>query len=204
MLGLALVSPQQARARISRYVEQVSPTQPGALPAAGKDNDRLANPSMLARIGRYVGERVTGVPRRLLRPWRFTNACGDCTLLAREDWDRLGGYPEWPVFSWHLDSILLYQAEGVGLREESFGPQAPVYHIEHGKGSGYTPEGADALFSSLVRRGIPFLSDAELRQVHLRIRSQARSEPGPLFNGPAWGMANKELPDHALRQATRI
>jgi hypothetical protein len=203
VLGLALVSPQQAKARISRYVEQVSPTQPGALPVAGTGDDRPTKPSALTRIGRYVGERVTGVPRRLLRPWRFTNACGDFTLLSSEDWGRLGGYPEWPVFSWHLDSILLYQAEGVGLREESFGPQAPVYHIEHGKGSGYTPEGADALFSSLVRRGIPFLSDAELRQVHLRIRSRAHLEQGPLFNGPAWGMADRELPDHTVRQATR-
>jgi hypothetical protein len=203
VLGLALVSPQQARARISRYVEQVSPTQPGALALAGAGSDGPARPSVLARIGRYIGERVTGVPRRLVRPWHFTNACGDFTLLSREDWMRLGGYPEWPVFSWHLDSILLYQAEGVGLREESFGPEAPIYHIEHGKGSGYTPEGAEALFSSLVKRGIPFLSDAELRQVHLRIRSRARSDQGPLFNGPAWGMADKELPDHTVRAATR-
>jgi len=42
-----------------------------------------------------------------------------------------------------------------------------------------------------------------LRQVHLRIRSRAHLEQGPLFNGPAWGMADRELPDHTVRQATR-
>src|SRR5262249_12417724 len=34
--------------------------------------------------------------------WLHTNACGDFTLLAREDWARLRGYAEWPIFSWHL------------------------------------------------------------------------------------------------------
>jgi hypothetical protein len=201
LLGLAVVSPQQARARISRYVEHVSPTVAGALSVTGVGSETSEKLSALTRIGRYFGERVTGVPRRLVRPWRFTNACGDFTLLSRRDWSRLGGYPEWPVFSWHLDSILLYQAEGVGLREESFGPEAPIYHIEHGKGSGYTPEGAEALFSALVKRGIPFLSDAELRQVHSRIATQARSQQGPLFNGPTWGMADAGLPDRMMNAA---
>ncbi len=42
--------------------------------------------------------------RRLARSQRLhTNACGDFTLLARDDWFRLRGYPEWPIFSWHID-----------------------------------------------------------------------------------------------------
>jgi hypothetical protein len=139
------------------------------------------------------------VPRRLVGPWCFTNACGDFTLLSREDWFRLRGYAEWPVFSWHLDSIFLYQAQGMGLREENFGPEAPVFHIEHGKG--YTPESAELLFSSLVRRGIPFLTDAELSQLHSRIAKESRSKQGPVFNEPSWGMADLDLPDRRVNAA---
>jgi hypothetical protein len=203
LLGLAVASPQQAKAKVARYIRNVSPVEEGALAASGSASvagGGMAghSRSAMTRIARYVRERVTGIPRRLVLPWRFTNACGDFTLLSREDWERLGGYPEWPVFSWHLDSILLYQAEGLGLREENFGPGAPIYHIEHGKGSGYTPEGAETLFNSLKARGIPFLSDAELRQVHFRIRDAARAGQGPLFNETSWGMALASLVDETV------
>jgi hypothetical protein len=180
-LGAAVMSPSRARAKWRRFAQSLNKASSDLLQST------VSMPEWLA-----------GVFRRLLLPWSFTNACGDFTLLSRDDWIKLGGYAEWPVFSWHLDSILLYQAQGAGLREEDFGPDAPIYHIEHGKGSGYTPEGAETLFSSLVRRGIPFLSNAELLQLQSRIEKQARSQQGPLFNGAAWGMADVDLPDRAM------
>src|SRR5579871_1769479 len=75
----------------------------------------------------------------------FTNACGDFTVMSREDWGRLRGYPEWPIFSWHLDSLLIYQAVGTRLRAKRLGARARVYHIDHE--GGYTAESAAALFS---------------------------------------------------------
>jgi len=180
-LGAAVMSPSRVLAEWRRFAQSLNSASSGLL---------QSTVSMPARLA--------GVFRRLLLPWPFTNACGDFTLLSRDDWIKLGGYAEWPVFSWHLDSILLYQAQGAGLREEDFGPDAPIYHIEHGKGSGYTPEGAETLFSSLVKRGIPFLSNAELLQLQSRIEKQARSQQGPLFNGAAWGMADVDLPDRVM------
>lgn len=190
LIGMALIAPHRARERLSRFVHKAGPVTPLA-------RFRL----LLAGFAGYVRDGITVVPRRLLWPWSFTNACGDFTLLSREDWFRLGGYPEWHIFSWHLDSILLYQAAGLGLREKNLGPNAPIYHIEHGRGSGYTPEGAETLFSSLKNRDIPFLSDAELRQVHLRIKGQARLRQGALFNSTSWGMADAELPDRPVSSA---
>jgi len=203
LLGVFLVSPRRAREKLERFLQSRSPSDDGGTtPVLGrpaKTPSTTGAGSMAARAAHFVRANLGLVPKRLLVAWPFTNACGDFTLASKDDWFRLGGYPEWPIFSWHLDSVLLYQAAGVGLREENFGPLAPVYHIEHGKGSGYTPEGAEILFTSLVRRGIPFLSDGDLRAVHFRIAREARATRGPLFNPGSWGMADIELPERAVQ-----
>jgi hypothetical protein len=85
----------------------------------------------------------------LLKRDLFTNACGDFTLLSKEDWLSLRGYPEWAMYSWHLDSIIVYQANRNGITEMYLGNGAPVYHIEHEPGSGFTPESSDKLFARL-------------------------------------------------------
>jgi len=203
LLGVGLASPRAAKIKLERFVDSRRPAESETTnrilaQAADAAAESSARPSMGARVSGFVWESLFVVPRRLLMAWPFTNACGDFTLLSRDDWFALGGYPEWPIFSWHLDSILLYQAEGKGLRKVDFGSGAPVYHIEHGKGSGYTPEGADLLFTSLMKRGIPFLSDADLRQVHSRINAEARSKDGPLFNETSWGMAKLQLPESVV------
>ena len=131
--------------------------------------------------------------RRLMRPWAFTNACGDFTLLSREDWFRLRGYPEWDVFSWHLDSLLVFQALGAGCAQEVLGRNAPVFHIEHGKG--FTPEGAAELFSRLTAQGVPFLTDADFLRLQDEIAAKWRTRAEILFNEPPWGMAAEQLPE---------
>lgn len=131
--------------------------------------------------------------KRLFLPWAFTNACGDFTLLSREDWFRLRGYLEKDVFSWHLDSLFVLQALGAGCRQELLGRDAPVFHIEHGKG--YTPEGAAELFSRLSAQGVPFLADAELHRVEDEIAAKRRGGSEILFNEASWGMASESLPE---------
>ncbi len=39
-----------------------------------------------------------------------SNACGDFTLLSKQRWFRICGYPEWEVYSFHLDTLGLYAA----------------------------------------------------------------------------------------------
>lgn len=132
-------------------------------------------------------------PKRLFLPWAFTNACGDFTLLSREDWFRLRGYLEQDIFSWHLDSLFVLQALGAGCRQAVLERDAPVFHIEHGKG--YTPEGAAELFSRLSAQGVPFLADEALRRVEADIAAKRRSGSEILFNEASWGMASESLPE---------
>lgn len=139
-----------------------------------------------ARVSRSItrGLLGTGAP--------FTNACGDFTLMAKEDWERVRGYAEWPIFSWHLDSLLVYQALGAGLAIRRLAPRARVFHIDHE--GGYTPEGAAQLFARLRARGIPFLTDQDLQRHYEQLAAGRRRGAEP-FNGPGWGMRDIVLPE---------
>ena len=119
-----------------------------------------------------------------------TNASGDFTLMARDDWWALRGYPEFQLYSWHIDAVLLHHAARRGLAEVVWEPPLCIYHVEHGKGSGWTPEGHKSLFDRLERQGVPHLTETDLETIIRRLRT------GPAdttFNGPDWGLANDDL-----------
>src|SRR5262249_8992867 len=63
-----------------------------------------------------------------------TNGCGDFTLLDRETWFRLRGYPEWSVFSWGIDSVFLFQADANHVRNVQWPEDHCTYHVDHGGG----------------------------------------------------------------------
>jgi hypothetical protein len=138
---------------------------------------------------------IAGVRRHRRDRRLHTNACGDFTLMAREDWFRLRGYPEWPIFSWHIDSVILHQARANGIREVDWPTHAHVYHIEHGHGSGYTPEGADKLFSRLKMAGVPYLSWPDFRDLADKMYKAGRRGEAVIFNGADWGLAGIDLPE---------
>lgn len=119
-----------------------------------------------------------------------TNASGDFTLLARDDWWALRGYPEFQLYSWHIDGVFLYHASRRGLAEVAWEPPLCIYHMEHGEGSGWTPEGHKTLFEGLRRRGVPYLSDADLEAV---IRCLRAGPADITFNGSDWGLAGDDL-----------
>lgn len=119
-----------------------------------------------------------------------TNGCGDFTLLSRDDWEKLRGYPEWDTFSFHIDSVLLFQANQHGIKEIDLPRKMSVYHIEHGPGSGYSAEAAHLLFQRLDEKGVPYLTYPELMQSV----KQMRQSPIPVvYNHESWGMARLNL-----------
>ena len=124
-----------------------------------------------------------------------TNACGDFTLLSAEDWKRLKGYPEWHCFSWHLDTVLLFQAKNHGIQEVDLPKKRPIFHIEHEIGSGYTPEGEDKLFKRLQSKGIPYLSNTDLAKVLQQLDSRNRDV---IYNNEDWGLSSLTLEEFSV------
>lgn len=142
---------------------------------------------------KFKGVEMEGVlyPRLL-----HTNACGDFTMLAKEKWLDILGYPELEIYSMHIDSLGCYEAYHAGLKEEILADPMRVYHIEHG--AGWTPDGEQNLFNGLTKRGIGYLT----YQDYLDYVAQMRKKGGPLlFNkdkGDAWGLWDKDLQETVI------
>jgi hypothetical protein len=125
-------------------------------------------------------------------PALHTWASGDFTLTSRDIWASLRGYPEWPMFSMFLDSIVLVQAYHAGVEMVSLAPPMVVYHLEHGAGSGWTPEAARLLSKRIGGAGIPALTGSSYDKLARDIlRKSAAFHP---FNGEDWGLASADLP----------
>lgn len=95
------------------------------------------------------------------------------------------------MFSMFLDSIALVQAYHAGVEMVSLAPPLVVYHLEHGSGSGWSPEGAKALSERLDAAGIPYLTGSSYDKLARGILwKSAAFQP---FNGEDWGLASADL-----------
>jgi hypothetical protein len=120
------------------------------------------------------------------------NACGDFTLMAREHWMDLRGYPEFDMFSFNIDALFCYAAHYGGVREAMLTEPLRIYHIEHDTGSGWTPEGQANLFERLRAKGINWI---EIQEV-LELGTQMQKLNSPIiFNCENWGLSEFELPE---------
>lgn len=122
-----------------------------------------------------------------------TNACGDFTLMSREDWFDLRGYPEWDLYSMNIDSALCISAARAGIEEVFL--TARVYHIEHSVGSGYSPEGQQVLWDRLRKKGIGWI---EFQEIYDWDRQLRRLGSTMIFNRRDWGLIRNTLPDEIV------
>jgi hypothetical protein len=124
-----------------------------------------------------------------------TYACGDFTMMAREHWFDVRGYTELNQFySMHLDSMLCYAAHHAGVREQLLPDPMRIYHIEHGAGSGWTPEGEGRLFARMSQDSIRVVSYEDV----VALIVQMRSLHAPvIFNMDDWGLAALAFPEIA-------
>lgn len=130
------------------------------------------------------------VEKTRIATYLHTNACGDFTLAARERWLDLRGYPEFDMYSMNIDSVFCYAAHHGGATEEILREPMRIYHIEHGLGSGWTPEGQAQLFARMAAKGIGYVSFADL----VTWAAQMRQMDFPMiFNHDNWGLAEFDL-----------
>jgi hypothetical protein len=119
-----------------------------------------------------------------------TNGCGDFTMMARDHWFDLRGYPEFDAFSMNIDSVLCWTAHHGGAREELLA--ARIFHIEHGSGSGWTPEGEQKLYQRIMAKGLPWL---DFKTVLNWARTMNRFQVPMIFNHHNWGLDGETLPE---------
>jgi hypothetical protein len=132
----------------------------------------------------------------LMRKYRpsdlHQNASGDFQLMAREHWFALHGYAEFETFSMSLDGLMEATAVAAGLVEHVFQMPRCIYHLEHEKGSGWTPEGEALLRKRVAESGITWL---ETQAVHTWTSYMLWLRRPMMFNGANWGMSDIVLPE---------
>jgi hypothetical protein len=124
------------------------------------------------------------------------NACGDFQLMAREHWLALRGYPELEMFSMSLDGLLEALAQGNGIVEQIWEMPLCIYHLEHEKGSGWTPEGEAQLRKRIAESGITWLDS---NTVHIWAAYMQWLRRPMIFNEAGWGLGAVTLPETTLQ-----
>lgn len=137
---------------------------------------------------------------RLLREQRPTplhqNACGDFQLMARDHWLALRGYPEFEMFSMGIDGLFEAIAHAAGIAEDILEMPLCIYHLEHEKGSGWTPEGEAALRKRISESGITWL---DYTTVHIWTMYMGWLRRPMIFNGADWGLGGSTLSETILQ-----
>jgi hypothetical protein len=110
--------------------------------------------------------------------------------LHKDSWQLNRGYPEWQIFGWHLDSVLLNQAIANGSVQYYLGPDCPIFHIEHSPGSGYTPEHSDILFNRLKANKVAYINDQALENILVDQENCVKKGGKVVYNDSNWGFGN--------------
>ena len=117
----------------------------------------------------------------------FTNACGDFTLLDRNSWIALKGYCELPIYSWHLDSLFLWEARFKNYKFHDFDKNYYIFHMNHQKSGVISVK--EKLFENLDKNKIPYLTNEEFLDIAIKLSKN----PDYLKTNELWGLHNKNL-----------
>ena len=176
--------------------EQLAHCHDNIIRINGKDGTRIMGngDSTLGQLKKGVRTSLREIKRfiRGEEPPLHTNACGDFTLMAREHWFEVRGYPEFEMYSFRLDGLLCYAAHYAGAREAILRDPRRIYHIEHSAGSGWTPGlGGELLQKRLDEAGVPQLNP---EQYATWINEMTQQRQPIVFNkSEDWGLVNENL-----------
>ena len=148
------------------------------------------------KLVNFIKNKILSLPKKIFFVFKnlklfqnklFTNACGDFTLLDKNSWLNIGGYCELPIYSWHLDSLFLWEARFKKYKFYDFKDEYYIYHMNHFS-SGMVAEKKN-LFEKLDKNQIPYLTNEEF----LNLAVKLSKNPNYLKTDDFWGLHNKVL-----------
>lgn len=133
----------------------------------------------------FIKRLLLGKKRAIIHSLDF-DACGDFTLMSREDWLKVEGYAELEMYSLHIDSMGVFEAAAKGLKQVILPPEKCTYHIAHEGGWEFTNP-IEKLYFFQKKPSLEWWSVwmAGSKIVH------EKSTFG--VNKPDWGLNNHEL-----------
>ena len=148
----------------------------------------------------YPQAPTSGASRIANAAYLHTSACGDFTLLSREDWFALRAYPEFPIWPMNIDLLFCYAAHHGGIGEAVLREPMRVYHTEHLSAAGWTPEGEEARAARIEAKGVTEIQFATATEWIDRMR---RFNAPMIFTLNDWGLAAQTLPERTVQAKAR-
>lgn len=120
-----------------------------------------------------------------------TYACGDFTLMSKDNWLKMEGYPELDLYSIHIDSMGLIAAIALGMKQEILPQEMCSFHIHHEDGWESFAENPIGLIKFMERRpGLDWYTIQETGKWLIK------NHRGWGLNKPDWGFANVKLKEY--------
>ncbi len=119
-----------------------------------------------------------------------TDACGDFTVMSKQDWLKIKGYPELDLYSIHVDSMALLAAHALGIKQVLLGKEECIYHIWHKEGWESFETPLDVIRFMEKRPGLDWHFVFEAGKY---LYTQKQTWP---INKPGWGYANEKFEEH--------
>ena len=120
-----------------------------------------------------------------------TSACGDFTLMHKEDWLKIEGYPELDLYSIHIDSMGIIAARAMGLQQEVLAPNLCSYHIYHENGwESFKEHPVDLIKFVEKRPGLDWHSVSETGKWMIKNKKTWG------LNKPIWGFSDKQFKEY--------
>lgn len=178
---------------------------------------KYAEKNVLRRLGNTPGhEAISGPPalfkyawvasllnRLVLLIWKILKrgefphivvdfmACGDYTLMSKEDWMRIDGYVELDMYSIHVDSMALWSCNALGIEQQIFPYKACVYHIDHEDGW----ESDDLIKTIRFLSNKPSLDYSIVHRAGMKLVAEGNNW---CLNNPDWGWANEDFDEYTF------
>jgi hypothetical protein len=144
----------------------------------------------------YPQKATLGADRIANAAYLHASACGDFTLLSREDWFALRAYPEFPIWPMHIDMLFCYAAHHAGIGEVILREPMRIYHTEHLSAAGWTPEGEAERVARIEAKAVTEIPFNSLMEWIDRMR---RFDAPMIFTLEDWGLADATLPETTAR-----
>ena len=173
---------------------------------------KFANRNIIRRLGSSTGHEAISGPEFLYKyswlaaflnkllvwvwekthPGQFPHflldfmACGDYTMMSKEDWMKIDGYVELDMYSIHIDSMCLWSASALGMEQVIFPGKACVYHIDHENGW----ESEDVIKTIKFLSDKPILDYSIVHKAGMKMVAEGKNWG---LNKENWGWADKQF-----------
>lgn len=114
------------------------------------------------------------------------DACGDFTLMSKQNWIDIQGYPELEIYSIHIDSMGVIAASALEFKQVVLNPEECTYHMEHTGGWEFTNP-IDKIHFYTKK---PMLDWWTVREAALYLMENKKTFD---LNKQNWGFSNIEL-----------